>query len=455
MKKLFLIFMLAAAVLAQAVDLVNMPVNTWVEVPNTHLNSVAPSGWSANVIAPWGGAAFDTQRSRLIVWGGGHNDYYGNELYTYEVANERWVRLTDPTSNYATCSDNNGDGTPNSRHTYNGLAYIAHADRFFGIGGALACPNGGCGANKTWTYDFAGSRWHNMSPSGTIPGTCCGDVCAYDPATGKVYFGDSGAWACGSSKYGLYTYDFDNNRWTKLTSDMFIGGMAIDTKRHILLSMGRTSGYSDVYVTGFDLNLATPVRQTWTTTGADAFVTSSVTSVEYDPVADKYVAWRGGAVYVLDPDTKAWTSNNPGGGPPSNVYGVTNGVYGRFRYVPSVNAFIAVVGININVYFYKLTPGMGTGLEAAAPHASNSLTLSARPNPFRSTTEISVMGGKEITDLRVFDIQGKAVKDLTHAFKRGHKGSVTLSTQGMPAGLYVLKASAGGKTAVKTLLLTK
>jgi len=44
----------------------------------------------------WSGGAFDTTRDRLVVWGGGHADYPGNELYVFDLGTLRWQRLTDP-----------------------------------------------------------------------------------------------------------------------------------------------------------------------------------------------------------------------------------------------------------------------------------------------------------------------------------------------------------------------
>ena len=54
---------------------------------------------------------------------------------------------------------------------------------------------------------------------------------------------------------------------------------------------------------------------------------------------------------------ETWQINNPPGAPrPSG-----NGTFGRWRYVPSVNAFVLVTGIDVNVHFYKLTAGLGRG----------------------------------------------------------------------------------------------
>src|SRR5262249_44143633 len=61
----------------------------WTQLPNTPLQSVCPPNDSSyrfnnncyQVIKAWSGGMADTARNRLIVWGGGHNDYYGNEIY--------------------------------------------------------------------------------------------------------------------------------------------------------------------------------------------------------------------------------------------------------------------------------------------------------------------------------------------------------------------------------------
>ncbi|MFC1479749.1 hypothetical protein ACFL6F_04045 [Planctomycetota bacterium] len=71
------------------------------------------------------------------------------------------------------------DKMPASRHTYNGLTYIAHADRFFAHGGVLA----GTGytaygpVNITWTFDFSAKTWHYMKPKGDIAAGSSESLC--------------------------------------------------------------------------------------------------------------------------------------------------------------------------------------------------------------------------------------------------------------------------------------
>src|SRR6185436_13027501 len=68
----------------------NLQPGEWYRVPNSALRTVVPiptpAGDPANVIAAWSGGTFDTRRDRLLVWGGGHADYGGNEIYAFEIA---------------------------------------------------------------------------------------------------------------------------------------------------------------------------------------------------------------------------------------------------------------------------------------------------------------------------------------------------------------------------------
>ena len=75
----------------------------WYELPNTKLRPVCATEPSlrgstgcAAVIDAWNSGVFDTKRNRLILWGGGHADYYGNELYALNLEKFTVERLTEP-----------------------------------------------------------------------------------------------------------------------------------------------------------------------------------------------------------------------------------------------------------------------------------------------------------------------------------------------------------------------
>src|SRR5712692_1503078 len=54
-----------------------------------------PSEGCSAVVADWSGGIADTRRNRLIIWGGGHTGYYGNELYAFNLTSNTLVRLNN------------------------------------------------------------------------------------------------------------------------------------------------------------------------------------------------------------------------------------------------------------------------------------------------------------------------------------------------------------------------
>jgi MYXO-CTERM domain-containing protein len=325
----------------------DMPENSWLAVPNSKLEAVASPLSSSSelqgngfytIVAAWNGAVLDDKRMRLVIWGGGHNDYYGNEMYAFDIATSKWLQLTEPTLDWANCDDPNADGTANSRHTYNGMSYLSHADRFFVSGGALNCTSGSCGASLTWTFDFDNTSWQNMQPSGEHA-TGCENNSSYDPGTKNVYFGDAS---------GLYGYSYDSNAWSQLNDDyIYAMTSTVDTKRGLLVMVGGGE------VWAYDAKNGDFTREDWATTGGDEFIQHSSPGLAYDPTTDRIVGWAGGAVYVLDIDAKVWTTYDPPGAPEPTE----QGIFGRFRYVPTVNAFILVTATDVDVHWFKLSSG--------------------------------------------------------------------------------------------------
>jgi hypothetical protein len=396
-------------------DVSTAAANTWLSAANTHVSALDPcpasncpyTGGSGQrmVIDAWGGGAYDSKHDRFIIWGGGHGDYWGNEIYAFSPTTMTWSRLTEPTQNPNLCNDINGDGTPNSRHSYGGVAYLEGADRFFGMGGALACPAGGGGGVNTWTYDLssASTGWHNMLPTGTKPGGQYCNCCAYDPTGKKLYWGETN----NGSIVGLWSYDYTANSWAKLTGDdvFYNNAMAVDSKRGVVYVVGAG------YVKTFTIANPTSTMQTVTTTGGSSLISANAIGLDYDPVSDKIVAWNGGDVYALDPVSKAWTANTASGAPART----SNGIYGRWRYVPSVNAFVTVTSTSDNVCFYKLTAGMGTSLESGNSNAGRMPKITVSPNP---ATGSAVIGLEQVAKmgkavrLEIVDPCGKVILDI-------------------------------------------
>jgi hypothetical protein len=240
-------------------------------------------------------------------------------------------------------------------------------------GGGPDCSEGGAGPNDTWTFDFSENRWELKFPEDRDAtdreGGFWEDKSVYDPATRKVYFTTESSYLYQSGTGGWFVYDFDSNTYTKLNSRGDTGGisLAVDEKRRLIVEIG--DGKSRVN----DLNSPSLSVADIRTTGATEIVGRFNPGLAYDPVTDRIVAWYGGAaVYSLNMDTYVWSRHQPAASNtviPAPV-STSGGVYGRFRYIPSRNAFIAVSDGNSaehSVYLYKLSPGEGVPSDKLPP----------------------------------------------------------------------------------------
>ena len=341
----------------------------WYEVPNSNLRAVAPNpnpnGDVSMVMGAWSGGAYDSQRDRLIIWGGGHADYSGNELYAFDVNTLSWSRVWGPSTNipFPSCSETYPDGNPSSRHTYGGLEYLPDQDAFWANGGsAWSC---GWFKTDTWTFSFRTGTWARQQylPIDVSLGES-GNVTAFDPVTRHIFML--------SPNNGGFEFDPIANTWTKRTNstiDTYKSG-ALDWKRRILVVLG--GGGFNTFVLQPDGSL---VYQDRAISGATEIVNATHPGIVYDPVSDQMVAWSGGPnVYTLNLDTWAWTKRSPAA---SNTVtptaAATQGTYGRWRYIASKNAFIGVNDVDEDVYIYKLSSGGGTTGDTTPPAAIRDL----------------------------------------------------------------------------------
>jgi hypothetical protein len=316
------------------------------------------------VIEAWNGGIADTRRNRLVIWGGGHKDYFGNEVYALSVSTGRMERLNEPSpvTNVSACPEAYVDGSPSSRHTYAGLSYIAHADSIFAFGGSKA----DCGfySASTWTLDLATMKWRAMEPAGAKPSAGPGQVSDYDPSSRLVYLHDYVS--------GFYAYNFDANSWKQVMADSYgidyHMSAAIDPKSKLFVvagGLGNPGGGLEVFGVG-----GTSSRKVTPRVDASCREALSAPSpgVAYDSALGKIVIWPnyGSSVYLLDEGT--WTCQEvhyPGGPAERGKEGApsaTTGTFGRFRYFPERDIFVLVNQASGDAY----TLSLGAAGQAAA-----------------------------------------------------------------------------------------
>jgi hypothetical protein len=405
----------------------------WYEIPNTRIRPSCPTDPTIQgfigckgVTAAWNSGWFDTRRNRLMVWGGGHGDYYGNEIYALDLNTLSMKRLTDPglpAAPSSTCIAAIAGGTqPNSRHTYDGLTYMANVDKLFVFGGCVSCGAGGF-LGDTWTFDLPTLKWERRYPSGTGPRAGVpGQVVAYDPNTGKVFIHD---------RYNLFSYDPTTNSYQKLSAEQPIDyhlTAVVDPVRKKLVMIG----YGQQWV--YDIAPGSSyVQQPLNSTGGTALVSSLYPGLAYDPVSDRIVAWNGGnTVYSLDMNTRVWTPITYAGGPgAANV----NGTYKRWSYSPAAGGFVVVNSIDANAWFFRV--GAGT-TDKTAP----SVSMTA---PATGTTVVGAsvtVSASASDDVGVSSVQFQLDGANLNVEKTGAPYSTAWNTNTTPNGTHTLTAVA-------------
>jgi hypothetical protein len=263
------------------------------------------------------------------------------------LTNTQLVRLTDPSPpamRDADCVEELADGNPNSRHTYNGLAEVAHRGQMWAFGGSLACGLGNFG-DDTWVLDLTALTWTRRDPeSGPNLGARPGVAADYDPDTQLVYMHDTAA---------FYSWDPETHLYEQLSEngiDYHLTGV-IDPERHMFILFGGDQ------VRAFDIGDGSDfAMQVWDdqVTGCEALRDTVYPGLAYDPVQDRIVGWSGGdSAYVFDVDAMTCTAVTYAGGPGPQT---EQGTHGRFRYFPEHGVFAVVNDWQQNAYTLRLTP---------------------------------------------------------------------------------------------------
>jgi hypothetical protein len=326
----------------------------WYAIPNSALLPNCPDipeihgieGCTA-ILDDWGSALADTKRNRMILWGGGHNAYFGNEIYSLDLHALSLQRLTEPSqgaslSNLHDCPEAFKDGKPNARHTYNGLQYLAEFDRYF-VWGAGLSPCGNF-TNFVWIWEPASKNWSRTNPArhpnpgqnGSIPLT------AYDPVSGSIFEIESNTGT-------FWKYDVPSDNWTDLGHFSACGRLnltsSIDPKTGSYFCLG--NGIFD----RIQLDRSHKVTHL-KGTGCDALRSAAAPGFDFDSSQNRMVGWAGnGSVYVYDTDSDTCTRKDFSGGPGPQQ---PNGTFGRFRYFPQLEIFVLVNDSRQNAYSLRL-----------------------------------------------------------------------------------------------------
>lgn len=368
-----------------------------------------------SVLGAWSSFSWDSQRGQLMLFGGGHGNYSGNEVYLWQGTSQTWTRGTMP-SKVAPVVLQNGQSVympidfaaPPSMHTYDNTVYLAASDRFLVLGGpaynassgpvkadgtptgpflwnpALADPNKSGGtdgsavnpalqgsqswSNRDTVGQFVVNGWFGTRGLNIVDGTT---ATAVEGGRDVVYFTATG----GPTNY-LAKYVFGATAAqdvitivgaAELTPGAY-GAGALDAGHGRYVSL--TGSADQPFIVWDTTSGAEQANQALAITlagGLQGFAGAGISGIDYDPIRDQFLVWTGeGDVWqlrapasgALDDDWTfllvtegAWF---PDGMIPDDLNLNGGGVRGKWKYIPDLDAFMALEGsVDGDVWLYR------------------------------------------------------------------------------------------------------
>jgi len=338
----------------------------WTALPNTAIQNYCPdySVYSVRggsdcgaVVFDWSSAWNDTKRNRMVLWGGGHGDYHGNEIYTLDIRTGKMARATNPSVPWANCSPTNADGTPSIRHTYDTMVYVGGThDYYYQWGGAM----NGCGFTDDHTYTLQPDlkTWSitaNHEAGTGFPVGQLGVGADYDSITDRIYMIDIGSFGYFDAKTNEY------RSLSTMTQVDYHQTCGVDHDNRLFVCVGANKYYK------WDLKRANPVQQVGTLSGCGAAFTSASPYMAYYRYRRQFALWAGGnGVFLLDAKANSCTTVNFAGGPTqiNACCGLDSKLFG---YYPDLGVFALVTNIpSQNAYILRLDAGAGGCVPASS-----------------------------------------------------------------------------------------
>lgn len=332
-----------------------LPAGHWVELGGTAMQDVFPPegtvpGSRAAIVLAWSGGVYDRDRHRMVVWGGGHGDYSGNEVYAFDLEALAWSRLNDPSLDVGgdEASGYYPDGLPRSRHTYDYVVYVPELGAMCSAGGAGLWMSGQINVANFDCFDFDTLQWSSRAPT---PEGSIGGIADYDPVAGRV------AYVAGPGIRYLTDYDVAADVWTTHGDNFTNGGLGygLTGRVHPGARLFVGVGASAIYTWDLDVPGGV-VESTVALADAPPGFDRANPGLDYDASLDRLVWWGGGtSLWSLDLDGMTWVEHPAA--PESTVVPpepVANGTFGRFRYAIADDVFVLVNQTDQNVFARRL-----------------------------------------------------------------------------------------------------
>jgi hypothetical protein len=321
---------------------------------NTIHDLLVPEAWTTlkastgpgAITGGWSGCTLDDVGGKMYVTGGGHNDYFGNDVFAFDYNTLTWSVARPPTTDLTGWSLSNpviaypSDGNPVARHTYGGLAFDYNSSSVLMLGGSLASGSGQP-AKDIWLLPTDGSPATHMS-GGLSTGL--GWQIERDTLNNRFIAVRAGIHYLITPEYTLQK--MAPNAWG--TTSTAEAGSALASPHQKFLVLGRKwNGNSSAH----EIDLTNNTR-TYVVDSLPADLTASKgPGLTYAPSLDRYIGWAGGnTMWLINPVDLSWEEFTFTGEAPAKT---PNGMYGRFEWSETLGGVIIVTGIESQVAFVK------------------------------------------------------------------------------------------------------
>lgn len=332
-------------------------VNQWVSISGTtHAGSAADltsDGRSTNRLAYSGAALVGSEL--ILPACGGHGDYSGNEVSSIDLGADApvWALRLARTASVTADVAYYGDGRPSSRHLYWSTHYsttrsrvMLHRSRFvYGSAVSFDDSNGFDLGTNSWDAD---NTWANGNTAG------CRDA-------------SDNVWAFTDSRRSIRKWTAATDSWSGALgtwgSETLGYPLAHDTTRDKLFSLcigDGEAGGSGVNAHRFSMDGTTRDAITFNSSSAYTQFQSDADAhagMDYVAATDRFYwyAGRGQRVYAITPNSgTTWDMEilSVTGATPPAAEG--EGIFNRWRYVPSLGGFVCMASGSANVCFLRV-----------------------------------------------------------------------------------------------------
>ncbi len=313
----------------------------WLELPGT-INQVfvdkEKTQGEGEIIGPvaviiaWNGAAWDNDCGYFL--GGGHQDYGGNEVYSYCWEGKRpfhWEVLMPPSK-----SDPNDHSPcphpkegPRAYHTYDGIIYVPDTKSIFIWGSVGYCRGGFVPTDEVPELILEPNPKWNLHPKGQGPFQQFAHT-AYNDRNGQVYLWEG--------KRQVYIFDPKSLKYEgsgEGTADYgSTANLIYDNPRNVLWAIVNQGLFQ------FVLGPKGEVLAFKKIIDADQFPAGLSGTDGMELRKGKLYFWSGNTtVHTFDPESGKWSSYSANKGPGNAT---RNGIFSKWHYIEKYDVFVGV-----------------------------------------------------------------------------------------------------------------